>query len=192
MAHSDSHTTQENWLEINNQENIKVFSTHVDGSNILKIKAVTVVDASFKEIQAILDDVGKRHIWIPYLQSSRIIEKISDTENIEYSYFSAPWPASNRDFVYSIKRTEFNASSLIYQMTSTQHPSKSENEDLIRAELMTSTYILSRISEQKTQVELIYHADPKGWLPNWIINIIQKILPFKILRNLKHRLDLQQ
>jgi len=183
-AYAETNNTTINWKKINDKENVSVYSSEVHGSNILKIKAQTILETSLSHVQSILDNVEHRSSWIPYLQKCMIIEKISNTENIEYSLFSAPWPASDRDFVYKITQILNTESKAIYYMTSIQHPSKPEHNTRVRADLMESTYILTALSANKTQVELIFHADPKGWLPNWIINIIQRILPYLILRNL--------
>jgi len=183
-AYAETNNTTINWKKINDKENVSVYSTEVHGSNILKIKAQTILETSLSHVQSILDNVEHRSSWIPYLQKCMIVEKSSNTENVEYSLFSAPWPASDRDFVYKITQTLSTESKAIYYMTSIQHPRKPEHNTIVRAELMESTYILTALSANKTQVELIFHADPKGWLPNWIINIIQRILPYMILRNL--------
>lgn len=175
----------DHWTKINDKDGVQVFSTPVKDSDILKIKTQVNIEASISEIQSILDNVKHRKNWIPYLVKSDIIENISDSERIEYSLFSAPWPASDRDFVYQLKQSLNNESKIVYQMSSTEHPAKPDNDDLIRANLIESTYILTAIADQRTQVELIYLADPRGWLPDWIINIIQRILPYKILRNLR-------
>jgi len=183
-AYAETNNTTINWKKINDKENVSVYSTEVHGSNILKIKAQTILETSLSHVQSILDNVEHRSSWIPYLQKCMIIEKSSTTENVEYSLFSAPWPASDRDFVYKITQILNTESKAIYYMTSIQHPRNPEHNTIVRAELMESTYILTALSANKTQVELIFHADPKGWLPNWIINIIQRILPYLILRNL--------
>ena len=70
-------------------------------------------------------------------------------------------------------------------MKSEDSPLLPVDDDMIRADLIESMYTLTSLTEQQTQVELIFHADPKGWLPVWIINIIQKTLPYMILRNLR-------
>ena len=186
-SYSEARNTEENWKKINHKENISVHSTEVYGSDILKIKAAVIVNASLKHIQSILDNAEQRSRWIPYLKKCMIIENISNTKNVEYSLFSAPWPASDRDFVYEIIQTLKTESKSIYHMTSIKHPEKPEHNGRIRADLMESTYILTALSANRTQVELIYHADPKGWLPNWVINIIQRILPYLILRNLNNQ-----
>ena len=154
------------WKKINEKDHIRVYSIEVPGSNILKIKAETIINTNIYRIQSILDNVEHRKNWIPYLKESRIIEKISDHKNIEFSLFTAPWPASDREFVYEITMIFKNNSSAIYQMKSIYHPDKPENKSIIRADLMESSYKLTALSENITRVELIYHADPKGWLPN--------------------------
>jgi len=64
-----------------------------------------------------------------------------------------------------------------------------EQTGIVRAELVESTYTMTALSPEQTQVELIFHADPKGWLPVWIINIIQRHLPFMMLKNLRSRAE---
>lgn len=184
-AHTEN--TSIYWKKINDKNGIAVYSTEIHGSEILKIKTRAKINASILEIQSILDNVEHRSNWIPYLKESSVIENISITENIEYSLFSAPWPASNRDFVYKLTRISNNKSNAIYKMKSITHAKKPEDGSMIRADLMDSTYILTALSEKETRVELIFHADPKGWLPNWIINIIQRILPYLILKNLRQQ-----
>lgn len=173
------------WKLINNKKNIEVYSAEVADSDILKIKTQTRMQASIAKIQSVLDNVKQRSNWVPYLQQSSVIENISATQSIEYSLFAAPWPASDRDFVYRRTQISNTESVLVYEMTSLQHPHKPVSEQIIRASLMESTYILTALSAHETQVELIFYADPKGWLPNWIINIINRMLPYLILKNLR-------
>lgn len=128
---------------------------------------------------------------MPYLQHSKIIEKISPAEHIEYSLFSAPWPASNRDFVYRVQRSQQwinNQLQLSYQMRSVEHEAIPLQPGLVRGEIFSSVYRLSVINAGQTRVELIYHADPKGWLPNWIVNIIQRGFPFRMMQKLRQQL----
>lgn len=60
-----------------------------------------------------------------------------------------------------------------------------EQNGMVRAQLIESYYTLTSLGKKKTKVELSFHADPKGWIPTWIINIFQRVLPYMILKNLK-------
>ena len=68
------------WKKINEKEHIKIYSTEVPASNILKIKAETIINTNIYRIQTILDNVEHRKNWIPYLKESSIIEKYQITK----------------------------------------------------------------------------------------------------------------
>ena len=176
-----------NWQLVKNKQDITVYTKAVAGSDILKVKTQVIINAEINKIRKILDDAPHRKNWIPYLKSSSIAYSFSNTEKLEHSHFSAPWPASDRDFVYRIQLIHQDESKLIYYMKSEDNPLLPVQDDMIRADLIESSYTLTALNKQQTQVELVFHADPKGWLPVWIINIIQKTLPYMILRNLREQ-----
>lgn len=179
------------WQKIRDEDGIQVYSIAVQDTAIVKARAVAIIDAPLEKIQRLVDDFSQRPQWVPYLQHSKIIEKISPAEHIEYSLFSAPWPASNRDFVYRVQRSQQwinNQLQLSYQMRSVEHEAIPLQPGLVRGEIFSSVYRLSVINAGQTRVELIYHADPKGWLPNWIVNIIQRGFPFRMMQKLRQQL----
>lgn len=180
------------WKKTRDINGIQVYSIAIQDTAIVKARAVAIINAPLDKIQRLVNTLAQRPQWVPYLKYSRIIEKISETEHIEYSLFSAPWPASDRDFVYRVKRSQQlvdDQLQLSYQMQSVSHGEMPLQSDLIRGEIFSSVYRLTAINAGQTRVELIYHADPKGWLPNWIVNIIQRAFPFRMLRNLKQQLE---
>lgn len=62
-----------------------------------------------------------------------------------------------------------------------------EQKGVVRAQLLESSYSLTALNEGQTRVELIFHADPRGWLPLWIVNIIHRTFPFRVLENLREQ-----
>lgn len=176
-----------NWEKIKNVNGVSVYSMKNEKSDIIKVKVHVVINAPIKRIQYILDDIAHRDVWIPLLHHSNILLTLSNTEKIEYSLFSALWPVSDRDFVYRISQIRSDNNQIIYSMKSEKNSLMPINDDIIRADLIESIYTLTALNKKQTNVELIYHADPKGWLPYWVINIIQKILPYMMLRNLREQ-----
>ncbi len=178
-----------NWQRVTDENNIQVYVLEAGDSDIVKAKAQSKIKAPLKKIKATLDDISHRHEWIPYLKVSKALSKYKNNRRIEYSHFKAPWPASDRDFVYEIELVSETENKLIYKMASVESALMPVDENKIRADLFETIYTLTVIDEQTTEVSLTFHADPKGWLPNWVINIIQRVLPFKILENLNARLN---
>ena len=175
----------DSWRLVKEKQGIQVYTQAVQESSLIKVKTQVVIKNTIPHIQSILDNAQQRKKWIPFLNHSSVKHVFSATDKLEYSHFHAPWPTSDRDFVYRIILTHQDNNKLIYKMKSESYSALPENNGIIRAELVESIYTLSKIDEQHTRVELIFHADPKGWLPAWIINIIQKTLPYMILRNLR-------
>ncbi len=181
--------SDQGWKLIRDENDIRVYMQEVPGSDIVKAMAVTRIHASASVINDILEDVDMRKEWVPYLLNTTILKKQSTSERIEYAHFHAPWPAYDRDFVYLHKKIINQPEQVIYEAISTSIESMPEQDDKVRGEIFYSRYKLDRIDDYTTRVELVYYADPKGWLPDWIINIIQKALPYKILLNLKTRFE---
>ncbi len=177
------------WELIKDENNIQVYVFETDYSDIVKAKTRTIIKAPINQVKKTLDDIGRRHEWIPFLKISKALSEYKNNRRIEFSHFSAPWPASDRDFVYQIELITESDKQLVYKMKSVDSELMPENRERIRADLYESIYTLTAVDKNTTEVELVFHADPKGWLPNWIINIIQRVLPYKILRNLKIRLS---
>jgi len=182
---------ESDWQKIKDEDGILVYSAAVNGSDIIKVKTKVIIDAPLARIRQILDDAPQRHQWVPYLDHSKVLQYLSDTQRLEYSLFDAPWPASNRDFVYRIRLQYQQNDQLVFRMTSEQSPLMPEQAGIIRAELVESVYTLTRLQPQQTRVELVFHADLRGWLPVWIINIVQRALPFRMLKNLRTRAEVK-
>ncbi|VAW56454.1 hypothetical protein MNBD_GAMMA07-515 [hydrothermal vent metagenome] len=180
----------DDWTLIKNENDIQVYIFKIPNQSIVKAKTKTIIKSSMKQVIDVLDDIDKRHEWVPFLKHSKALSVYENNKRVEYSHFEAPWPASDRDFVYQIELIAKSPTHQIYKMHSVASNLMPVNNDKVRADLYESIYTLTEIDNQTTAVELIFYADPKGWLPTWIINIIQRVLPFKILKNLKHRLTL--
>ena len=177
------------WQQVKDDNGIQVYTIDLPITDIVKAKAIAHIKSPIIRIRQELDDIASRHEWVPFLKQSKLIIVNSATKRLEYSLFSAPWPASNRDFVYSLELVKETSDQLVYKMYSVKTELMPENKSLIRGEIFESIYTLTKINGNLTRVELSYHADPKGWLPSWIVNIIQRALPYKILRNLRQRLE---
>jgi len=173
------------WTLARQSDGISVYVMEVAGSDLLKVKTRVTIEASLGRIQQILDDVPRRKEWVPYLQHSAVIARLDQHSRIEHSVFAAPWPAADRDFTYRMQRLPGGEQQLEYSMTSEATELMPPQPGIIRAELMESRYTLSAVAPGQTRVELVFYADPKGWLPNWVINIIQQVLPYRMLKNLR-------
>lgn len=173
------------WEKIKEENNVIVYCQEIEGADLVMVKTEVVIDANMQLIKSILNDVTNRKNWIPYLSESRILAEYAIEEKLEYAFFTAPWPASDRDFVYRQRILQNNDKKIVFVMQSEESGLMPLKDGVVRAEMMKSQYTLTTLGDKKTKVELIFYIDLKGWLPDWIINKIQQVLPYITLRNLK-------
>ncbi len=169
-------------------EGVRLYSSDVTGVSHIKVKAVAVVDADINSITAVLDDVAGNPDWFPYLIETRVLGQQSDADRLLYSRFDATWPARDRDVVYRVRVVRHEDGSVVYQQQSQQSPLMPEQDDYVRAILMRGSYRLMPIDVGQTQVELLLDVDPRGKLPQWIVNIIKQKMPFELLKGLRRQL----
>ena len=187
MTSSDviSEEVEQSWQKIREAHGVVVYTQEVEGSDIIKVKAQVVINVNMEKIQLFLDNISYRKKWVPYLEDVKILKEYSATERLEYSFFVAPWPASNRDFIYRQRLLHKDDKKIVFALNVEESDLMPEQDGIVRAEMIESQYTLTLLTDNQTKAELIFYADPKGLLPNWVINMTQKELPYRMLRKLK-------
>jgi hypothetical protein len=173
------------WKEVKNRDGIQVYTRGTSDSPILIARGLCQIDAGAEAILKVLDDNASHSRWVPFLLESRRLKTLSRTQRLEYNLFSAPWPASDRDFVYRAEAVPGENGAVLFSMRSQSSPLMPEQEDTVRGTLLESTFHLTPLTPSRTQVELRFHADPNGWIPDWITNIIQRHWPYLVLKGLR-------
>lgn len=177
------------WQQTKNADGIQVYSRQWPGNPVLQVKAVAVINAGMTQLLDFLDNIADHPKWVPYLVETRVLQSFSATEKLVYNLFDAPWPAADRDYVYRAYSRQNSDGVITYTMKSEASALMPEQPGIVRAELLAGIYTLTPLSETQTKVEFAFHADPRGNLPGWLVNIIQRGFPFNSLRGLRERVN---
>ncbi len=169
------HASAGAWEKIDDDDGIEVFRQEVPGSSFLAFKGITTIDAPIEKLLGVLADNEHRTEWVDRLVTSRVVERKSEYDYVVYQHFSAPPLVSDRDYVYR-GRAFRRGASVVLEMSSVEHP-KAPKTVGVRAHLLKSSYVLTPEGKNKTRVVVEIHTDPKGDLPSWIVNMIQKSWP---------------
>lgn len=178
------------WEKINEDSGIVVSRREVEGSPLVAFKGVAEVDASLERILWVLVDNDYRKDWVDRLLVSTRLEKINEHEFIVYQVFDVPIGMSKRDFVYRGKAVFKPATGqVVLDLFSVKHR-KAPKTVGVRAKLINSRYVLTPTGNgSKTRIEVEIHTDPKGWVPKWVVNLIQKSWPVKTLKGIRRQVD---
>lgn len=169
------------WEKIDDDAGIQVYRKEVPGSSFLAFKGVATLDAPIEKLLWVLADNDHRTEWVDRLVASRILERKGEFDYVVYQHFSAPPLVSDRDYVYR-GRASRRADWVVLELASVVHP-KAPTTVGVRAELLKSSYAMTPVGPNKTKVIVEIHTDPKGDLPAFIVNMIQKSWPRNTLVN---------
>lgn len=176
------------WKQVSSKGGITVFKTKVAGTKIVGFRGETSIYASAEKLMHVLVDNNHRKDWVDRLKTSDVLEAIGPYEYIIYQEFKLPWPLKNRDFVYRGKATRLKDGRVVLEMKSEAH-SKAPKTVGVRGELLNSRYTITPIGKFKSKLEVEIMSDPKGAIPKWLVNLIQKKWPHKTLMAIKAQVE---
>ena len=111
------------------------------------------------------------------LTETYVVRWLSPVERVEYNRIRTPWPIKDRDFLIQGKAEFDGKGGVVMRFSSIEDPSFPDKGP-VRAEAMDSTYMLAPIDNRKrSRLEYRMLVDPKGSIPNWVVNIYQSGFP---------------
>lgn len=186
-ASTPSQVSESTWEQISDDDGIIVHRKEVPGSDVVAFKGQTLINAPIGKVAEVLFDTSRKGEWVDRLVEAKNIRTMNKGERIEYNQTAAPWPVSNRDFVFNAKvEIDRERNQVRVVLKSVVDPSTPEREGIVRGELSHSAYTLTSMDNgKKTAVVVEIHADPKGSVPKWLVNMIQKSWPRHTLKGIR-------
>jgi hypothetical protein len=172
------------WEKIDEADGIKVFRKEVPGSPLVAFRGEGMISAPLEKLLWVLADNAHRTEWVDRLKKSVVLQTNGSYEYIVYQHFGLPFPISDRDYVYRGKATRDKNGVVTLDISSVTHP-KAPATVGVRANVIGSRYVLTPKGPDKTYVVVEIHTDPKGAIPTWLVNLIQKSWPMKTLQNMR-------
>ena len=185
------------WIEINQEpldDNEKSeFTIIVEKKNspedeVNTYRGTTTMPMSIERIAYVLDDTESKTEWVSRLkQENRLEGNPFSYRSIAYQHYNLSWPVSDRDYVIESKWSVIKDKKLptvILSIKSIVRDSVPEIEGRVRGQLYRLVYKLEKLESNQTRVTVEIMVDPKGLLPNFMINFIQKDWPITTLRQL--------
>ena len=174
------------WEKIGDSDGIGVYRREVPGSPLIAFKGEGYVNASIIRVASVLVDSDRAPEWVDSLTESKIIRWINETETVHYDHIGTPFVLKDRDFVSNCKLTfDPSRKNVTLKINAVKDPLAPETS-YVRGELLHSSFSLTSAEHgTKTFVVAEIHADPKGSVATWIVNLFQKRWPHSTLTRLR-------
>jgi len=185
----DSSATAESpvkWQKIDQQDGIVAYSRDVPGSAILAFRGDGDIAAPIAKVASILIDIERGPEWIDSLIDAHPVRRVSEVEYVEYDHFGTPFPLAHRDFVFAAKLELVPQSKQIVLRFHSVDDPQAPKTGYVRGELIQSSFTLTSLDHgTRTHMMADIQTDPKGWIPAFIVNMVQRSWPVSTLASLR-------
>ena len=177
---------EEPWKLAKDAEGIKVFTRSVPGSAADEFKGIAEIDAPIEVIVEVFKDIPSFTQWYGFCKEIKLLKHDSENHRVMYFVLKTMGPVKDRDLVMEAF-DKFDKQS--GKNTITINALKEElvpiQDKYVRMTDLNATYSMNRIDQDRTHVVYTVKADPAGYIPAFISNIIQKDQPFLTLKGLR-------
>jgi hypothetical protein len=185
IAHADG-----GWEYIGTTDGVRVSRKTEPGSDQFSFRGETVAPIAIGKLLAVFLDRNQRKYWVDRYDDSKTLERPGPLSEIYWIKFALPFPVSNRDYVLRADGTmDAEHHVFLANIHSVNDPRKPKDDCCVRATANRTFYRFEAIKgvPEKTKIVVEVSTDPKGMLPDWLVNIIQKKWPVKTLGGLIER-----
>ena len=177
------------WELEHDGEGIQVYTQEIENSSFKAFRGEVSIKSSLHNIIAHHIDIESMELWLQDCTTSEIITKISDREFFGYQRTSAPWPVSDRDYVFYSKITQ-DPKTYAVTITFEASTAHSKNhEDCVPVTELTGFWRYTPRPDGYIFVEYETHADPAGDLPSWLANAFVVDQPLGTLEKMRTRVE---
>ena len=179
------------WEKISEEDGVSTFRKEIPGSPVVAFRGEALIEDGMARVAGVLEAVQREREWMADVGESENIEVKNEYDRWEYNRTTTPWPLQDRDFVIHtlIHFEKTPEPTLTIQMNSAANPKMPPKKGVVRGDLIDSSFVLKSLGPSKTWFACEIHADPKGSIPKWVVNLFQKSWPLDTISGLRKQLQ---
>ncbi|MEN0062396.1 MAG: START domain-containing protein [Myxococcota bacterium] len=187
LGFADAEAGKYQWEEIYTSKEVVVSKAEIEGSKFVAFKGEVIYEAPIGKVLGVILDNDHRLEWVGRLQVNRVLEQTTPFDYVVYQAFGLPPLFSDRDYVYRGVATQRANGIVELAMSSVEHTKAPETVG-VRADLVDSRYELEALGPNQTRCAVEIVTDPRGSMPAWIVNLIQRTWPRDTLVGIREQL----
>ena len=176
------------WEAMDTRAGVVVERKTMPGSALFAFRGEGEFEAPIGLLVKVLKEPSIATEWVDMMTEHTVIRKTGENKKLIYESYGLPWPISDRDYVM-VETCGYDDDKKIFTIDyeSVEDAAKPGRSDHVRAMAFRTFWRLEKIDAGHTKVEVEVFTDPKGILPAWAINMIQKDWPWKTIDGLVKR-----
>jgi hypothetical protein len=184
------------WELFDEEDGVRMYRRDVPGSDVVALRGEGFVAAPIARVASVLIDRKRATEWIDRLVKTKLLRAISETESINWNHIKTPTPLKDRDFVFkTVLTTDPAQKKVLFSYYSVTDPAAPVTDDYVRGEFQQGKFELTMASRKNkdgsvtrgTIVVAEVVVDPRGSVPTFLVNMVQKSWPYKTLTALRRQ-----
>lgn len=170
------------WNLVGTTNGVEVASKKVEGKNVFAFRGEATTDVSVAKLISILTDESRSPKWVNMMVGSDVIKTYDVNTNLLHQTYDIPWPMDDRDYLFK-KTIEFDstAKKVMVHLTSVEDALMPPQAGYVRAEGEKTLWSFEVLPSGKTKIIVEVVTDPKGSMPDWLVNSVQEDWPHKTI-----------
>jgi hypothetical protein len=178
------------WERVRDDAGIAVHRRKIPGASIHEFRGRGVVDAPMAKVIAVAQDSDRRTEWMDRCIEAKTLEKPTQKSQIAYNRTKGSGLVSDRDAViygkaiFDIRRKEVR-----FEFHAVTYPKIPPRSGVVRMPALKGHWIFQPVAgdPNKTRVEYQVHADPGGYIPTFLVNLVSREIPHKTIVQLRRQ-----
>jgi hypothetical protein len=134
----------------------------------------------------VFKDIPSYPGWYGFCKEINLIKEHTENHRIIYFVLKTMGPVMDRDMVIeAISKFDKQAGTAFITTTALQEPIVPLQKQYVRMTDVQGTFSMKTTGQDRTEVVYIAKADPAGYIPAFVSNILQKDQPFLTLKGLR-------
>jgi hypothetical protein len=178
------------WEDLGTRNGIHSFRKSEAGSSLFSFRGEGWVNAPIAVLTSLIVDPKYGPEWVDLMVKNELARTVDPNTVVMYQSYDMPWPVEDRDFVLKQAAAYDPEKKVVtVRFESTTEGSKPEDACCVRGQVVRTYWRLSvdPRDPNRTWVEGEVAVNPKGSLPDWLINLIQKSWPYNSIDGLRKR-----
>lgn len=184
-----SYSQSAQWKLAKDQNGIKVYTRHLEGYAIDELRTELTVKAPLNAIVAVITDADNYSDWIYACSASRILQKISETEQYQYQVNDLPYPFSDRDVAIHFKIWQDAATRKVFTSSVAEPTFIPVVDGLVRLPVFIGGYELTPNADGTVHIAYQLRLDPGGSIPDWMANLFIVKGPYESTMKLREMVE---
>jgi hypothetical protein len=177
---------EEPWKLAKEAQGIKVFTRAVPGSAANEFKGIAEIDAPIEVIVEVFNDIPSFTQWYGFCKEIKLLKHDPENHRVMYFVLKTMGPVKDRDLVMeAFDKFDKQSGTYTIAINTLKEELVPIQDKYVRMTDLNATYSMKRIDKDRTYVVYMVKADPAGYIPAFIANIIQKDQPFLTLKGLR-------